>query len=117
MAFHLAAQIAYREGVPKAKPVLLEPVMSVQILAPEEFTGPITSDLTSKRGRVITMDPEAGLQRIQAEAHHASMLRYAIELRSLTRGSGAYSMKFDHYAEMPAADADRIVAERKEKDA
>jgi len=117
MAFQLAAQIAYREGVPKAKPVLLEPVMSVQILAPEEFTGPIISDLTSKRGRVITMDPEAGLQRIQAEAPHASMLRYAIELRSLTRGSGAYSMKFDHYAEMPAADADRIVAERKEKDA
>ena len=114
MAFQLAAQLAFREGIPKAKPVLLEPIMSVEILAPEEFTGPIISDLTSKRGKVLTMDQVGGLQRIRAEAPHGAMLRYAIELRSMTRGSGAYTMQFDHYAEMPAPEAEKVIADRKE---
>jgi elongation factor G len=115
MAFQIAASLAFKEGIPKANPVLLEPVMRVEILVPEDFTGAIISDLTAKRGKVLTMDQDGALQRIHAEVPHASMLRYAIELRSMTRGSGGYSMKFDHYAEVPAMEADRIIAERKKQ--
>lgn len=113
MAFQIAASTAFKEGLPQAKPVLLEPVMKVEVTVPEEFTGSIISDLNGKRGKVLTMEGAGGLQRVQAEVPHGSMLRYAIDLRSMTRGSGAYSMEFDHYAEVPLLEADRIIAERK----
>jgi elongation factor G len=115
MAFQMAANLAFREGVPQAKPVLLEPIMKLDILAPEEFIGAVISDLNGKRGRVLSMDQEGTLQRIQAEVPHASMLRYAIELRSLTRGSGASSMEFDHYDEAPAPEVERVITERKQR--
>ena len=115
MAFQIAASLAFKEGIPKARPIVLEPVMKVEILVPEEFTGAIISDLTGKRGKVLTMDQDGGLQRIVAEVPHATMLRYAIDLRSLTRGSGAYTMQFDHYAELPSTELDSVIEEHKKK--
>lgn len=104
MAFKAAAQIAFKDGVSKAKPILLEPVMDVIIFVPDQFTGDIIGDVTKKRGRILGMDVhKQGKQKITTQIPYAELLEYAIELKAMTQGQGFFSMMFNHYAKVPEA--------------
>jgi elongation factor G len=118
IAFQLAGQLALKEAAQKAGVSLLEPIVQVEVLVPESYTGEIIGDLNSKRGRILGMESAgAGKQRIRALAPHSEMTRYAIDLRSMTQGRGAFGMTFDHYDEVPSHLAEKVVAEaRKEKE-
>jgi elongation factor G len=118
IAFQLAGSAAIKEAAQKAGVALLEPIVEAEVLVPESYTGDIIGDLNSKRGRILGMETVgAGKQRIRALVPHAEMTRYAIDLRSMTHGRGAFTMKFDHYEEVPSHLADKIVAEaRKERE-
>lgn len=115
MAFKLAASQAFKKGVLQAQPVLLEPVMKVEITVPESFVGDVMSDLNSKRARVLGMDPQDGSSIIEAYVPQSEMLRYAIDLRSITQGRGTYTMGFSHYEEVPVHIAQGIIAETKKE--
>jgi len=114
MAFKIAGAMALRKGVLEANPVLLEPIMDVDVVVPEEFMGDITGDLNSKRGRIAGMDAQGKLQVIKAKVPIAEMSKYASELKSITGGRGSYSMKFSHYDEVPAKAAQAIIAKYQE---
>lgn len=104
MAFKTAASMAFREGVQKGKPVLLEPIMKVEVVAPEEFIGEILNSLNSRRASIQGMEPRPGnAQAIRATVPLGEMFGYATELRSATQGRGVFSMEFDHYAPVPEA--------------
>jgi len=112
IAFQIAASMAFKKGGAKANPILLEPIMNVEVIVPESFMGDCIGDLNSKRGRILGMDPLGeGMQSIKAEVPLAEMLRYSIDLRSLTQGKGEYNMKFSRYEEVPAQIAESIIAE------
>jgi elongation factor G len=114
MAFQIAGALALKDAAAKAGVSLLEPIVHVDILVPENYTGEVIGDLNSKRGRILGMESSgAGKQRIRALAPQAEMTRYAIDLRSMTHGRGAFTMKFDHYDEVPAHLAEKIIAEAK----
>lgn len=116
MSFKMAASLAYREGMPKANPVLLEPIYEIKIIVPEEYMGDIMGDLNKKRGRIMGMEPiQGGKQIINAEAPLKEMFRYATELRSMTQARGEFSMQFVRYEEMPATIAEKVIAEAKER--
>jgi elongation factor G len=115
MAFKIAASLAIKEGVRKAKPIILEPIMSVTVTVPEDCMGDITGDLNSRRGRIVGMDAiGGGRQRIHALVPEAEVLRYASILRSLTGGRGSFEMAFAQYDEAPEAVA-RVLSEEYEK--
>jgi elongation factor G len=118
IAFQLAGQQALKEAANKAGVALLEPIVHVEVVVPESYTGDIIGDLNAKRGRILGMESAGGSkQRIKALAPHSEMTRYAIDLRSMTHGRGVFSMAFDHYEEVPSHLADKVVAEaRKEKE-
>ncbi|MDY6874098.1 MAG: elongation factor G [Chloroflexota bacterium] len=104
MAFRTAAIFAFREGVPRGKPVLLEPIMKVEVVVPEDHTGEVIAQINSRHGNVLGMDVRPGnAQAIDAEVPLAEMFGYATELRSATKGRGVFTMEFDHYA--PVSDA------------
>jgi elongation factor G len=104
MAFRMAAIFAFREGVPRGKPVLLEPIMKVEVVVPEEHTGDVLGHINSRHGSVQGMEPRPGnAQAIQAQVPLAEMFGYATELRSSTKGRGVFTMEFEHYA--PVSDA------------
>jgi len=104
MAFRMAAIFAFREGVPRGKPVLLEPIMKVEAIAPEDNIGEVLGQINSRHGNVQGMDVRPGnAQEIHAEVPLAEMFGYATELRSATKGRGVFTMEFDHYA--PVSDA------------
>ncbi len=104
MAFRMAAIFAFREGVPKGKPVLLEPIMKVEVVAPEIHIGEVLGQVNSRRGNVLGMDPRPGnAQAIHAEVPLAEMFGYATELRSATKGRGVFTMEFEHYAPVTEA--------------
>ncbi len=112
MAFKLAGSQALKQGALKANPVLLEPVVTMKIRVPESNTGDVMSDLNGKRAKVHGMSPEGnGLTVIDAEAPLAEVLRYATDLRSITQGRGSFEMQFDHYDEVPAHIAQKVIAE------
>ena len=113
IAFKVAGAQALRKGLSQAQPVLIEPVMKLTITVPETYTGDITSDLNTKRGRVLGMNPGNGINVIEAQAPYAELLRYALNLRSLTQGRGSFIMGFDHYEEVPAHLSQKIIAEKK----
>ena len=114
IAFKMAARKAYREGMPKAKPVLLEPVVKVQVTVPEEYTGTVIGDFNKRRGLILGMELNAeGEQVILAEAPMSEMMRYSTELRSFTQGVGLYTQRFDRYEPAPQQIADKIIAEAK----
>jgi len=114
MAFKLAAIIAFRKGVELAKPTLLEPVVEVEIRVPEVFMGEVIGDLNGKRGRVLGMVAESEkYQVIRAHVPQAEMMRYAIDLRSLTQGRGSFSMEFSQYEEVPSKLSEILVSELK----
>ena len=112
MAFKIAAAMAFKKGVEKAKPVLLEPIMNVEITVPEQFMGDIIGDLNGKRGRILGMEPQGRLQIIRAQVPLSEMFRYAIDLKSITQGRGSYRMVFNQYEEVPQRIAEDIVAKK-----
>ncbi|RLC73216.1 MAG: elongation factor G [Chloroflexi bacterium] len=114
ISFKIAGSHALRKGVQQANPVLLEPIMNVKITVPDEFTGDILGDLNSKRGRVLGMSRQGDLTVIEAQAPMAEMLRYAVDLRSMTQGRGTYTIEFSHYEEVPPHLAQKIIAEARE---
>jgi elongation factor G len=109
MAFKLAGSQALKEGVEKARPVLLEPIVNVRVKAPETFTGDLVSDLNGKRAHVLGITPEDHGTVIDAQAPLAEMQRYATDLRSLTQGRATFSIVFDHYAEVPDHVAKKVI--------
>ncbi|HEX2952985.1 MAG TPA: elongation factor G [Bacillota bacterium] len=111
MAFKIATHLAFKKGFMEAKPILLEPIMNIVVTVPEEFMGDIIGDLNKKRGRILGMEPMEGLQVVKAQAPLAELFQYAIDLRSMTQGRGDFTMEFDHYEEVPAHNAELIIAE------
>jgi len=111
IAFKIAALRAFRDAMSKAHPVLLEPIMTVKVTIPEHFMGTINGDLTHRRGRVLGLEAEGGMQTITAEAPLAEMFKYAAELRSMTGGQGSFDMFFARYEVVPANVAQKIIAE------
>lgn len=110
MAFKLASSQAFREGLQMGKPVLLEPIMTLHITVPDSYTGDIMSDLNSRRGRVLGMNPQGnGFTVVEAQAPLAEVQRYVSDLRSVTQGRGVFSMEFDHYDQVPAHVADKVI--------
>lgn len=101
MAFEIAARAAFREGIAAAKPVLLEPVMKVEVVTPDDYMGDIIGDLNSRRGQVLDMDQRGNARVVTAMVPLANMFGYVNELRSMSQGRAQYSMHFDHYAEVP----------------
>ena len=112
MCFKIAGAGALRQGMQDAKPILLEPIVSMKIFVPNDFTGDILSDLNTKRAHVMGMNPEGGLNEIDAEAPMAEVLRYATDLKSITQGRGTYTMEISHYKEVPAHITQKIIADR-----
>jgi elongation factor G len=113
IAFKIAGAQALKKGLSQGQPVLLEPIMNLTITVPETYTGDIASDLNTKRGRVLGMNPSDGINVIQAQAPFAELLRYALDLRSMTQGRGSFAMEFDHYEEVPAHVSQKIIADKK----
>ncbi|MGI6142360.1 MAG: elongation factor G [bacterium] len=117
MAFKIAAIQAFKKGMEQTQPVLLEPIMNLEVLVPEAYMGDVIGDLNSKRGRILGMEPQGGLQLVKAQVPLAELSKYAIDLRSLTQGRGSFEMSFDHYEEVPARTAENIIAQaQKEKE-
>ncbi|CEP69616.1 Translation elongation factor EFG/EF2 [Moorella glycerini] len=112
MAFKIAGSLAFKDAAKKAQPVLLEPVMKVEVVVPEEYMGDVIGDLNSRRGRVEGMEPRSGAQVIRALVPLAEMFGYATDLRSRTQGRGTYVMQFDHYEEVPQNIATEIISKR-----
>jgi len=110
MAFKIAASMGFREACRKAGPVLLEPVMQVEVVVPEEYLGAVVGDLNGRRGRIVSIDARAGSQIIRAVVPLAQMFGYATDLRSMTQGRATHTMQFARYEEVPPAIADEIVA-------
>jgi elongation factor G len=113
MAFKIAAAQALKKGLEQAQPVLLEPIVSLTVTAPDNFIGDIIGDLNSKRARVMGMNPSGGLNTIEAQVPLSEVLRYATDLRSLTQGRGIFKTTFSHYEEVPAPIAQKITAQKK----
>jgi elongation factor G len=117
MAFKIAGSMAFREAVPKARPVLLEPIMKVEVTVPDESLGDVMGDLNSRRGRVQGMDPRRGRQIIHAEVPLAEVLSYASDLTSMTGGRGTYTMEFNRYDDVPPNIAQKVIADVKREEA
>ena len=115
IAFKIASSHAVRKGVSEGLPVLLEPLMNVQITIPDSFTGDVMSDLNGKRAKVLGMTPGDGINVIDAQVPLAEMLKYAIDLRSITQGRGSHTMEFSHYEEVPQHVAQRIISQSKKE--
>jgi elongation factor G len=115
MAFKIAGSLAFKKSVSEANPILLEPIMNVEVVVPEVFMGDVIGDLNSKRGRILGMEPQDKSQIVRAQVPLAEMGRYATELRSITRGQGTYKMSFFTYEPVPVHVAEKII-EQKEKE-
>ena len=113
MAFKVAASLAYKKGMENAKPVILEPIMKVEIIIPDEYMGDIISDINKKRGRVIGMEPEGNNEKVIADIPLSEMFKYATDLRSMTQGRGSFSMEFEKYEEVPSTEVDKIIEDAK----
>ncbi len=116
MAFKTAARIAYKKGCLDANPVLLEPIMHVEVVVPDEYMGDIMGDMNKRRGRIMGMHQVDGLQQVVAEAPMAEMFKYATDLRSMTQARGSFSMTFERYEEVPAIEAKKIIDSAKHDD-
>jgi elongation factor G len=110
IAFKIAGSMAFKQAARKANPVLLEPIMSVEVVVPEEFMGDVIGDISSRRGKVLGMDTRPAAQAIDARVPLAQMFGYATDLRSMTQGRATYTMQFSHYEPVPATVAEGIIA-------
>jgi elongation factor G len=113
MAFQIAASMGLQKVFMDARPILLEPVMNVEVTTPADVAGDIIGDLNSRRGRINGMEPAGETATVRASVPMSEMLTYESTLRSMTGGRGGYSMEFSHYEEVPALQADKIVKEAK----
>jgi elongation factor G len=109
MAFKIAGSMAFKEAARKANPVLLEPVMKVEVVVPEEYMGTIIGDLNSRRGRIEGVEPRVGSQVVSATVPLSEMFGYATQMRSSTQGRANYSMHFSRYEEAPRSVSDEII--------
>ena len=111
MAFKIAASLAFKKGIVEAKPCLLEPVMHLDIIVPDDYMGDVMGDMNKRRGKILGMEPQAGGgQKLMAEAPQAELFDYAITLRSMTQARGSFTMDFERYEEVPAQLAEKIIA-------
>jgi elongation factor G len=108
IAFEVAAKMAMKEGLPKAQPVLLEPIMSLEDVVPEEFVGDVIGDINGRRGKILGIEPRGGVQVISAQVPLGEMFQYATDLRSMSQGRATYTMQFSHYEPVPAAISEQI---------
>jgi elongation factor G len=109
MAFKIAASIAFKKSFAEAMPILIEPVMNVEVTVPEECLGDVMGDFNSRRGRIMGIDSEGKLQIVKAQCPLSEMFRYAIILRSMTSGRGTFVMEMAHYEEVPADIAKKVI--------
>lgn len=109
MAFKIAASMGFKNAVQQAKPVLLEPVMAVEVSVPDDCMGDVIGDLNSRRGKVLGVDSKAGAQLIRAQVPMSEVLSYSPDLRSMTSGRGSFTVAFSHYEELPAHLADKVI--------
>lgn len=117
MAFKIAAALAFKKGIVEAKPILLEPVMHVEVTVPDEYMGDVMGDMNKRRGKILGMEPQSGGgQKVVAEVPQAEMFKYAIILRSMTQARGSFTMKFERYEEVPAHLAEKIIADAKKEE-
>jgi elongation factor G len=110
LAFKIAGSMAFKEGARKAGPVLLEPVMAVEVTTPEDFMGDVIGDLNSRRGQIQAMEERSGARVVKAVVPLSEMFGYVGDLRSRTQGRASYSMQFDSYAQVPSNVATEIIA-------
>ncbi len=110
MAFKIAASMGFKEACRKAKPVLLEPVMDVEVVTPSEYQGAVIGDLNSRRGRIVNQEVRSGAQVIRAYVPLGQMFGYATDVRSMTQGRATYTMQFARYEEVPRNLAEEIMA-------
>ncbi|MBQ9988093.1 MAG: elongation factor G, partial [Erysipelotrichales bacterium] len=110
MAFKTAARLAFKDGMPKAKPTLLEPIVDVEVVIPDDYTGAVMGDFNKRRGSIMGMDQHDGVQVIKAEVPMSEMMRYATDLRSMTQGRGEYTQSFNRYDFVPPQIAEKVIA-------
>jgi elongation factor G len=113
LSFRLAGSMATRKGIAESNPVLLEPIMEVQVRVPERYMGEVNRDLNTRRGRLLGMDAADGQQILSAHVPQAELFTYATELRSITGGRGTFSARLAHYEEVPGHVAQKIIDEHK----
>ncbi len=113
MAFQIAASMGLKNAFEKARPVLLEPIMALEVSCPDECMGDVIGDLNARRGRVLGMESKGSGQVIKALVPMAEVLKYAPDLRSITSGRGSFEARFSHYDEVPAHLAEKVIAESK----
>lgn len=111
ISFKIAGLHAFKEAMQKARPVLLEPIMTVTVYVTDQYMGDITGDLNHRRGRILTVEPADGMQAIKAQVPQAEVFKYASELRSMTSGRGSFEMEFSHYEQVPQHIAQKVVTE------
>jgi len=109
MAFKIAASMGFKNGYTQADPYLLEPIYNIEIVVPDDFMGDVMGDISSRRGRIMGMDPEGKNQRIKAQVPQAELYKYSTTLRSLTQGRGTYSCEFSHYEEVPREISEKVI--------
>ena len=112
-AFKMAASMAFKDGMRKANPVLLEPIMKVEVETPEEKMGDVMGDINTRRGAIQAMTDSTGVKVIDAKVPLSEMFGYATDLRSRTQGRATFSMQFDHYEKVPASISEELVAKKK----
>ena len=115
MAFKIAGSMAFKEAMRKADPVILEPIMKVSVITPDDYMGDVIGDLNSRRGQIQGMDARHGVQQINAFVPLSEMFGYATDLRSKTQGRGQYTMEPSHYVEVPKSIAEKIISARRTK--
>ena len=108
MAFKVAGSMAFKEASKRAKPVLLEPVMAVEVVTPEEYMGDVIGNINSRRGQIEGMEPRGNAQVIRAKVPLAEMFGYATDVRTMSQGRATYTMQFLHYAEVPNSIAEKL---------
>ena len=116
MAFKIAASLAFKKGMEQAKPILLEPIMKIEVTIPEEYMGDVMGDLNKRRGKVLGVEIlEDGSQLVIGEAPHSELFEYAIDLRSMTQARGEFVIEFDRYEEVPMNIAEKIIEDSKKE--
>ena len=116
VSFKIAASIALKKGIVEANPCLLEPIMKLEILVPDDFMGDVMGDMNKRRGRILGMEPQNGEQKLMAEAPQSELFDYALGLRAMTQGRGSFTMEFTRYEEVPKNLADEIIAKHAEEE-
>ncbi len=116
MSFKLATRLSFKKGILDASPVLLEPIMNVEVTVPDQYMGDVMGDFNSRRGRIMGMEAHGRLQVVKAQAPLAELFRYAIILRSMTSGQGSFSMSYSHYEEVPAEISKKVIAAHKQEE-